>query len=171
MCLFPWIFLRRANVVYTYLSVYFQTRGNWYYYLTDEPTIRPNDIVVVPWGKYNRLELAIVGWVEQRTASDVPYPLSRMKYMVQKAPDNYRYVFDETIRWPKEVNISSRWTRDEEGNGYEAVNSREERAKLRAWISENPRLIPVERMVPGQKTEQQKFWEAVYWYNIANEDW
>jgi hypothetical protein len=76
---------RQSETVYTYLSEYFLNRGNWYYYLTDDPAIRPNDVVVVPWGKNNNAELAIVGWVEQRTAADVPYPLSRMKYILRKA--------------------------------------------------------------------------------------
>ena len=162
---------KREDVTYTYLSVYFQTRGNWYYYLTDDPTIRPNDVVVVPWGKYNNRELAIVGWVEHRKAADVPYPLSRMKYMIRKASDNCRYAFDEMAEWPMKVNISSRWTRDEEGNGFQVVNSREEREKLRAWIRENTRLIPFEPMVIGEESESGKFMDAVSWYNIANADW
>lgn len=163
--------LRTNNKTYIYLSVYFQNRGNWYYYLTDDPAIRPNDVVVVPWGKYNSKELAIVGWVEHRKAADVPYPLNRMKYIIRKAPDNCRYAFDEMVRWPMEVNISFRWTRDEEGNGFQVINGREERDKLRAWISKNSRLIPVERMGIGEKTEEEKFWDAVRWYNIANADW
>ncbi len=51
------------------MSVYFLNRGNWYYYLTEDSSIRPNDVVVVPWGKNNNPELAIVGWVEHRTKS------------------------------------------------------------------------------------------------------
>lgn len=135
-----------AEATYIYLSVYFQTRGNWYYYLTDDPTIRPNDVVVVPWGKYNTRELAIVGWVEHRTAEDVPYPLSRMKYIIRRASDNCRYAFDEMAKWPMKVDVASRWTRDERGNGIEVINNEQEREKLRAWIRENPRLIPVTRL-------------------------
>ena len=155
---------------YIYVSVYFLNRGNWYYYLTEDPSIRPNDVVVVPWGKNNISELAIVGWVEHRTADDVPYPLSRMKYIRRRASDDCRPAFDEMVRWPMEVNTSWRWTRDEEGNSREVINDRIERDKLRKWISENPRLKPVERYVPGEKTEEEKFWEAVRWYNIANGD-
>jgi len=88
---------RQSETVYTYLSEYFLNRGNWYYYLTDDPAIRPNDVVVVPWGKNNNAELAIVGWVEQRTAADVPYPLSRMKYILRKASVECRPAFDEMI--------------------------------------------------------------------------
>lgn len=161
----------KPETVYTYLSVYFLNRGNWYYYLTKDPSVRPNDVVVVPWGKNNNPELAIVGWVEQRLASDVPYPLSRTKYMIRKASDKSRAAFDEMVRWPMEVNVSCRWTRDEEGNGFEVVNEEEERAKLRRWIGQNPRLKAVERMVIGHETESEKFMNAVKWYNIANADW
>ena len=91
---------RAVYDTYIYVSVYFLNRGNWYYYLTEDPTIRPNDVVVVPWGKNNNPELAIVGWVEHRTADDVPYPLSRMKYIRRKASDDCRPAFDEMIRWP-----------------------------------------------------------------------
>ncbi len=162
---------RQPATVYTYLSVYFLNRGNWYYYLTNDPTIRPNDVVVVPWGKNNNAELAIVGWIEQRTAADVPYPLSRMKYILRKASAECRPAFDEMIRWPMKVNISCRWTRDEAGNGFQVINDQHERQKLRGWISENPRLIPFEPMVIGERTENEKFWDAVRWYNIANSDW
>ena len=151
----------RAGEAYIYLSVYFQTRGNWYYYLTEDDSIQPNDVVVVPWGKWNRQELAIVGWVEHRTEADAPFPLSRTKYIIRKASPESRYAFDEMIRWPLEVNISCRWTRDEEGNGFQVVNDREERNRLRNWISKNPRLRPVERMVPGYMTKEDKFWDAV----------
>lgn len=161
---------RAVYDTYIYVSVYFLNRGNWYYYLSEDPSIRPNDVVVVPWGKNNISELAIVGWVEHRTADDVPYPLSRMKYIRRRASDDCRPAFDEMIRWPMEVNTSWRWTRDEEGNSREVINDRIERDKLRKWISENPRLKPVERYVPGEKTEEEKFWEAVRWYNIANGD-
>ena len=34
-----------------------------------------------------------------------------------------------------------------------------------------PRLIPFEPMVIGERTENEKFWDAVRWYNIANSDW
>ena len=162
---------RNPETVYTYLSVYFLNRGNWYYYLTEDQSIGPNDVVVVPWGKNNNPELAIVGWVEKRYAPDVPFPLSRTKYMIRKASDRSRAAFDEMIRWPMEVNISCRWTRDEEGNGFQVVNDKRERAKLRRWIGENPRLKAVERMVPGHKSESEKFMDAVRWYNIVNEDW
>ena len=161
---------RRPEEVYTYLSVYFLNRGNWYYYLTDDRTIGPNDVVVVPWGKNNNPELAIVGWVEQRTAAYVPYPLSRTKYVIRKASEKSRPAFDEMIRWPMEVNISCRWTRDEEGNGFQVVNDPEERANLQRWIGQNPRLKAVEHMVIGHETEREKFMEAVMWYNIANAD-
>ena len=77
----------------------------------------------------------------------------------------------ELINWPKKVNISSRWTRDEDGNGIQAINDEEERRKMRTWISENPRLIPVESYVAGYKTEREKFWEAVRCYHIANADY
>ncbi len=161
---------RAVYDTYIYVSVYFLNRGNWYYYLTEDPEIRPNDVVVVPWGRNNAPELAIVGWVEHRTADDVPYPLSRMKYIRRRASDSCRPAFDEMIRWPMEVNTSWRWTRDEEGNSLEVINDRIEREKLREWISENPRLKPVERYVPGEKSENEKFREAVLWYNIANGD-
>ena len=131
---------------YIYLSVYFLNRGNWYYYRTEDPTIRPNDIVVVPWGRNNRQELAIVGWVEQRTAADVPYPLSRTRMMIQKAGNEYRYAFDEGIRWPKKVNVSERWCREERGKAFHVHNDRDERKKLKAWIGENPRLMAFEPM-------------------------
>ena len=160
-----------AEDTYIYVSVFFLNRGNWYYYMTDDPMIRPNDVVVVPWGRRNTSELALVGWVEYRTALDVPYPLNQTKWILRKASDGCRPAFYETIRWPMEVNISWRWTRDERGIGFQAINDETERRKLRRWISENPELKPVERIVPGEKTENQKFWEAVRWYNIANEDW
>ena len=59
----------KGRKLYICLSVYFLNRGNWYYYLTEDPSVRPNDIVVVPWGKNDHQELAIVGWVEQRNVS------------------------------------------------------------------------------------------------------
>ena len=154
---------------YIYVSVYFLNRGNWYYYLTEDPTIRPNDVVVVPWGKNNISELAIVGWVEHRVASDVPYPLNRMKYIIRKASDDCRPAFDEMIRWPMKVNISERWTRNENDKVILAVNGKDEREKLRNWICENPRLRPFECR-PNPRTEGDQFWEAVRWYHIANGD-
>ncbi len=91
--------------------------------------------------------------------------------MIRKASDKSRAAFDEMVRWPMEVNVSCRWTRDEEGNGFQVVNDDEERAKLRRWIGQNPRLKAVERMVIGHETEREKFMNAVRWYNIANADW
>ena len=129
---------------YIYLSVYFLNRGNWYYYRTEDPSVRSNDIVVVPWGKNNHPEPAIVGWVEHRRASDVPYPLSRTKTMIRKAGDGYRAAFDEQIRWPLKVNVSERWSRDERGKALHVHNEPSERRKLREWIGENPRLQVIE---------------------------
>ncbi len=129
---------------YIYLSVYFLNRGNWYYYRTEDPSVRPNDIVVVPWGKNNHPEMAIVGWVEQRTASDVPFPLSRTKLMIRKAGEECRADFEEKLRWPLIVNVSQHWCRDERGKALLVHNEREERKKLRAWIRENPRLKMIE---------------------------
>ena len=136
----------KGRKLYICLSVYFLNRGNWYYYLTEDPSVRPNDIVVVPWGKNDHQELAIVGWVEQREERDVPYPLSRMKYMIRKAGDECRADFENKLRWPLIVNVSQRWCRDERGKALLVHNEPEERRKLKAWIRENPRLKIIEPM-------------------------
>lgn len=140
-----------------YLSVYFLNRGNWYYYRTEDPSVRPNDIVVVPWGRNNHPEFAIVGWVEQRTASDVPFPLSRTKYMIRKAGEEYRAVFEDALRWPLTVNVSQRWSRDERGKAFLVHNEGDERRKLRAWIRENPRLKIIEPM-SELEAERRRGW-------------
>lgn len=142
-----------------YLSVYFLNRGNWYYYRTEDPSVRPNDIVVVPWGRNNHPEFAIVGWVEQRTASDVPFPLSRTKYMIRKAGEEYRTVFEDALRWPLTVNVSQRWSRDEQGKALLVHNERGERRKLKDWIRKNPRLKIIEP-ISDLEYELMKGWYA-----------
>ena len=67
---------------YLYCSVSFGGSPRSYYYRTDDPRIAPGDAVRVPFGEEERA--GVVEAVGRFSAQDVPYPLERTKWILEK---------------------------------------------------------------------------------------
>lgn len=67
---------------YLYCSVSFGGSPRSYYYRTDNPRIAPGDVVRVPFGE--EVRTGVVEAVGRFTAQDVPYPLERTKWILER---------------------------------------------------------------------------------------
>ncbi len=71
-----------------FCSCEFQSGGNTYYYITEDPDIQEGDDVVVPVGEHGRTAIAKVVEIEFFEENDVPMPLESVKTILEKIEED-----------------------------------------------------------------------------------
>ena len=75
---------RRKTSSYIFCSVKFEEDGKSYFYLTEDDTIAVGDLVLVSVGSHDRPAKAKVMDVEYFSEEGVPFPLEKVKHILQK---------------------------------------------------------------------------------------
>ena len=85
----PSVYLKnkRTRDDYIFCSVEFEGSGRSYYYLTDDESIEVGDVVVVPVGNHGHTLEAEVMEIEYFQENDVPFPLDKIKTVLNKCID------------------------------------------------------------------------------------
>ena len=73
---------------YIYCSVRFESSYRKYHYISDDPNINIDDMVIVPVGEENRHTIAQVVDIDYCNANDVPYPLEKTKHIIRKCTEH-----------------------------------------------------------------------------------
>lgn len=80
----PFVFNVENNTEYIYCGVMFPYQDRIYQYRTEDKTIRPGDMVIVPVGEDNEEKTARVVSVDIYRYTDVPYPIHKTKMIIEK---------------------------------------------------------------------------------------
>ncbi|MHC5099538.1 hypothetical protein ACYSNN_06790, partial [Peptoniphilus genitalis] len=75
---------RRLKDQYIYCSLSFGSGEKTYYYRTEDDEIEEGDSVIVPVGPDNHEAVAFVDKVEYFYKEDVPFPLEKTKFIIEK---------------------------------------------------------------------------------------
>ena len=87
---------RRCSDEYIYLSVEFEQGCRTYYYVTDDDSIDEQDFVIVPAGKDNHEDVALVRKVEYFKKEEVPYPYDKTKKVIRKCtPEECEAIWED----------------------------------------------------------------------------
>jgi len=70
-----------------YCRVSFSGDGSTYYYQTEDESIKVGDRVIVPVGPNNDKRVAVVEGIEYFEPTKVPFPLDKVKYIIEKRHD------------------------------------------------------------------------------------
>lgn len=76
--------VRRLKDQYIYCSLSFGSGEKTYYYRTEDDEIEEGDLVLVPVGPDNHEAVAFVNKVEYFYKEDVPFPLEKTKFILEK---------------------------------------------------------------------------------------
>lgn len=79
--------VRRLKDQYIYCSLAFGSSKKAYYYRTEDDNIEEGDLVIVPVGSDNHEAEALVVKVEYFNKEDVPFPLNKTKFIIEKYDD------------------------------------------------------------------------------------
>ena len=79
--------VRRLKYQYIYCSLTFGSSKKTYYYRTEDDNIEEGDLVIVPVGSDNHEAEALVVKVEYYNKEDVPFPLNKTKFIIEKYDD------------------------------------------------------------------------------------
>lgn len=138
---------------YLYAAVVYLNGHKFYTYLTDDRTLKTNDVVMVPVaGK--EPQPAIVAWAREFTAENAPYPPEKTKMILGRADRRTAQLFAGIdLRTP--FDISVRDVTLEDGTRVRRVTTASERQALRRQFENDPRFRIVEKLYPEPAPERK----------------
>ena len=139
---------------YLYAAVVFLHGHRFYTYRTNDRTLKTNDVVMVPVSGQDP-QPAIVAWVREFDARNVPYPLEKTKMIIGRADRNTARLFAGIdLRTP--FDISVRDVTQKDGSVVRMVTTASERQALRRQFANNPRFRLVENLFPEPAPESKR---------------
>ena len=123
------------------MSVRFQSSSKSYAYRTEDQSIKPGDVVMVPVTK-GEVKPARVTKVQTCAEKDAPYPPNKTKMIIGRADRQARQLFDGMdTRMPMDISVKS--VRTTSGHAV-VVTDKAERERLKAQLGKRQDIKLIE---------------------------